>query len=571
MTQPAADKTDQQTGADRAEVDVRQASRRIRALTSVKTLIFRFYDKVWTRGEGAVWFWGLMIGIGAAYAILGFRLSIETIQYVFFGAFNEHLAHAAAAMPWYAVASAPVIAGFIVSGLLYLGKRFNWLPETRSENVAAVIEARAVHGGHINYRTTLFSALVAAVSLGGGASSGREGPAVHLGGGLGALMAEGLSLPPRAARTLLACGVSAAIAASFDAPIAGVLFALEVVLGHYALRVIAPVAISSLAASVVTRAHLGDQISFSIPPLPETTLSDFPLAALLGFIAALVAMAFMRLTLDAQARLASTAGRMRVPLWALPPVGGVLIGLMAVWIPDILGVGYEATTEALAGHFSIGFLLALLVAKLIATAITLGFRFGGGVFSPSIFIGAMVGAAFGGIVDQTPLATAGETFFAVIGMGAVAGAVLGAPISTTLIVFELTQSYEAGAAMLLAVSIATVVVQSVMGGSIFQKQIENHGYKLTEGPQRIILQTVRVRDVMNPVARDEAEKSSEGAYLYEDDSLGRALALMEAEDIDSAAVKRRGGAEPTTGHVSRTDALLAYNKALVDAHIERTR
>ena len=574
MTQTAADSSEQQQEAEdqRAREDTRQAGRRIRALLRpVGAVSAEFFDRVWTRGDGAVWFWGLMIGIVAAYAILGFRLAIESIQFLGYGAFNEHLAHAAQGLPWHTVLVAPIMAGIVVSGLLYLGREFNWLPETRAENVADVIEARAVHGGHIGVRTTMLSAVIAAVSLGGGASAGREGPAVHIGGGLGALVAEGLGLPPRAARTLLACGVSAAIAASFDAPIAGVLFALEVVLGHYALRVIAPVAISSLAASVATRAHLGDQVTFSIPPLPETMLTDFPLAALLGFLAALAAMAFMRLTLAVPAWLSGTADRLALPLWALPPFGGVLIGLMGIWMPDILGVGYEATTEAIAGEFSIGFLLALIAAKLIATTITLGFRFGGGVFSPSIFIGAMVGAAFGGIVDQTPLATAGETFFAVIGMGAVAGAVLGAPISTTLIVFELTQSYEAGAAMLVAVSIATVIVQSVMGGSVFQKQIENHGYKLAEGPQRIILQTVRVREVMNPVSRNEAEKSSEGAHLYEDDSLGRALALMEAEDIDSAAVKRRGGAEPVTGHISRTDALLAYNKALVDAHIERTR
>jgi len=573
MSEPAPDQPEPPDRPDQGgEARRRLARRRVAALTRpVRALARDFYVRVWTRGEGAVWFWGLVVGIGVGYAVLAFRIGIQSMQFLSFGAFEERLADAAAALPWHAVATAPVIAGIVVAGLLYMGRELGWLPETRAENVADVIEARAVHGGRIDPRRTGLSALIAVVSLGGGASAGREGPAVHLGAGLAAIVAAGLHLPERAARTLLACGAAAAIAASFDAPIAGVLFALEVILGHYALRVIAPVAIASLAASVVARAHLGDAVAFRIPDLPETMLSDFPLAALLGFVSALAAIAFMRLTLWLPRAVARAAERAYLPLWALPPIGGVLIGAMALVFPEILGVGYEATTMAIAGDYAIGVVLALFAAKILATAVTLGFRFGGGVFSPAVFIGAMAGAAFGGIVDQTPLATAGETFFALIGMGAVTGAVLGAPISTTLIVFELTQSYEAGAAMLVAVSIATVIVQSVMGGSIFQRQIESHGYRLAEGPQRLILQTVRVRDVMTPVSRMEKENVMEGARLFEDDSLGRALALMEAEDLDAAAVKRRGGEQPVTGYLSRTDALLAYNHALVEAHIERSQ
>ncbi len=575
MSEGRAQQSDSRQTADAAD-ETPEAERRRDALTrsaqaAGEKLWRKLANDLWNRGGGQLWFWGLLIGIGAGYAVLGFRLAIQSFQFVSFGAFHERVADAAANLAWYEILTAPVIGGFVVAGLLFLGREMNWLSETRAENVADVIEARAVRNGHIDWRATGLSALIASVSLGAGASAGREGPAVHLGAGIGAVIAEGLNLPARAARTLLACGAAAAISASFDAPIAGVLFALEVILGHYALRVIAPVAISSLAASVVVRAHLGAQVAFPIPDLPDTMLTDFPLAALLGFLCALAAMAYMRMTLEIPSWIARMTERLTLPLWILPPFGGLLIGMVALAYPEVLGVGYEGTTSAIAGSYSIGFLLALVIAKLFATALTLGFRFGGGVFSPSIFVGAMVGAAFGGIVDQTGLATAGESFFAVIGMGAVAGAVIGAPISTTLIVFELTRSYEAGAAMLVAVSIATVVVQAMMGGSIFQIQIKGHGLEIAAGPQRIILQTVRVRDFMTPIGRMEKETAMESASLYEDDSLGRALALLKAEDLDGAGVKRRGGDEPITGYVSRTDALLAYNNALVDAHIEQSR
>jgi len=198
-------------------------------------------------------------------------------------------------------------------------------------------------------------------------------------------------------------------------------------------------------------------------------------------------------------------------------------------------------------------------------------RFGGGVFSPSIYLGAMTGGAFG-VVASTVLggATAGAPFFAVVGMGAVAGAVLGAPLSTTLIVFELTSSYDTAIAVLVAVSLATIITQKVMGASIFQLQIETRGYELREGPQRVILKTVRVRDFMTSIDRLKKESVLEGPSLYEDDTLGKALGFLEAEDLDGAPVRARAD-DHVTGYVSRADALIAYNKRLVEAHVERTR
>ncbi len=531
----------------------------------------RFVMLFWAQGEAAIWLWAVLIGIAAGYAALAFRLAIRSVQFASFGVFHAEMEAATANQFWWQTLLVPVAGGIIVAALLWIGMRLKALPEQRAEGVADVIEARAVGKGRMSVRTAAMSAGVAAVSLGAGASAGREGPVVHLGAAVGSLVADGLGLTQRQARTLLACGAAAGIAASFNAPIAGVLFALEVILGHYALRVIAPVSIASLAAAVVADIHLGADVAFTVPELPPASVFDFPASAVLGALAALAAMAFVSFTLGATKRTAAWAGRLHVPLWALPPFGGLLVGALGVFMPEVLGVGYDTVSMALGGEHGVGFLLALMLAKILATALTLGFRFGGGVFSPAMVIGAALGAAFGGLVSLIGLDGGGVPFFGLIGMGAVSGAVLGAPISTTLIVFEMTQSYEAGAAMLVAVSMATVITQSGIGGSFFHKQVERHGWELAAGPQRLILQTVRVRDFMTPVGSDANETLSEGPALYADDSLGRALALLKAEDLDGAAVKRRGGDEAVVGHISRTDALLAYNNALVDAHIERSR
>jgi CIC family chloride channel protein len=236
-----------------------------------------------------------------------------------------------------------------------------------------------------------------------------------------------------------------------------------------------------------------------------------------------------------------------------------------------LGVGYEATSLALSGHYGILALLALIGGKLVATTITLSFRSGGGIFSPTLFLGAMTGSTFGlmaSLLFGADMAT--SQFFAIVGMAALAGAVLGAPISTTLIVFELTGSYDAAIAALLAVSIATALSQSLLGGNFFHKQIEARGYILRGGPQRIILQTIRVRDFL--LAQGDHEQALEPgtATLFEDDTLGRALALMRAENLGSVAVRARSGEQNVIGRVTKSDALLAYNKRLIEEHEERS-
>ncbi len=518
-----------------------------------------------------LWLTAGAIGTLVGFATLGFRLSILGVQGLLYGSSEERLASTAAALPWQHVWLAPVLGGLVVGALLLLADRLHALDEMRAQSVAEVIEARAVGKGNIRFRTGIISAVITFVSLGSGASAGREGPAVHLGGTLASLASRTLGLKPRNARTLLACGVAGAVAASFNAPLAGLLFALEVVLGHYALRVIAPTAVAATAGAVVARTYLGAQPAFVLPPVPKAGLVDFPAAVVLGLVCAGLAIVFATLIVHGPLYVQKQASKIKLPLWALPPLGGILLGAMGIAFPQVLGVGYEATSTALHGGYGLALLLMLVGAKIIATVIALSFRFGGGVFSPSIYLGAMTGAAFGALAAVVlGEGAAAQEFFAIVGMGALSGAVLGAPISTTLIVFELTQSYEASIAVLLAVSLATVLTQWVTRGNVFQKQIELRGYHLREGPQRLILQTVRVRDFMTPISRLKKEVSMEGATLYADDTLGRALGLLKAENLDGAPVRSRYGEQKVIGYISREDALLAYNQRLVEEHEERS-
>jgi CIC family chloride channel protein len=517
-------------------------------------------------GRGpALWLMGILVGLVAAYATLGLRLGISFVEQTSFGVTEEHLASTAANLPAWRLILIPVAAGAIVAALLWLGRRFGLAPDTRGQTVADLLEARAVKGGRVGILTGLYSAVLSAISLGGGGSAGREGPAVHLGGTLGSFAANWVGMGPRGTRILLACGAAAAVSASFNAPVAGALFAFEVVLGHYALRSIAPVAVSSVVGALIVRMHFGQDPVFGLPDMLTAQLWDFPAAVILGVLAAGVAIAFDRGVLGGPDFIAKQAERLRFPLWALPIPGGLLIGLLALIAPEILGVGYEATSNALRGVYPVHFLIMLVGLKIVATVITLSFRFAGGVFSPSMFLGAMLGSAFGILVamavgDQT----AGPEFFAVIGMGAVAGAVLGAPLSTTLIVFELTSSYEASVAVLVAVSLATVLTQSAVGGSLFKMQVLRRGYDISGGSSRLILQMIRVRDFMMPLDDWGSSELHSTASLYEDDTLGRAMGVLNAEQLEGAPVKCRTGDQAVIGWVTKADAQAAYASALAE-------
>ena len=424
-----------------------------------------------------MWTVASLVGIVVGIAVIFFREAIMAGEGFFFGAKEERIVTAVVQMPAWKAVIAPVTGGAVVGLLLALGAKMGWGPRPRAFSVADVMKARRfpkqVKETAMSWRDAGLTAMISIVSLGAGSSTGREGPAVHLGAALAYKPAQWLGLDFRGIRTLLGCGAAAAVSASFNAPLAGVLFAREVVLQRYRTADIGPVAVASVGAALVSRAHFGDDALFGAALTVESRYLYFIATPLFGLLAA--GLALIAINTWARAPLAGEelAERFGLPVWALPPLGGLILGGFALAFPQVLGVGYEPTTSVFAGGYGVLFMILLIFAKIAATSLCLGAHFGGGVFSPSMFIGAMLGGAFGIIVGtMTGDADAGRVFFTIVGMGAVAGAVLGAPMSTTLIAFELTASYESAAAVLISVSLATVLVQS-QGGALFERQLKS--------------------------------------------------------------------------------------------------
>ena len=356
----------------------------------------------------------VVVGVLSALAAVLFWDLFDLVRDLTFGTRTEAVLLDPKVISWWLFLVVPAAGGLLIGLFVHYV-----MPDRRPHAVADVVEAVAIRDGRMSLRTGLAAAAVSAASIGVGASVGREGPIVHLGATLGAWLGEMLKLDRSLVRTLLGCGVAAAVAASFNAPIAGAFFALEVVLGHYMLRSFAPVVIASVTGTLVYRLDAGDLPTFIQPEHVIASLWEFPAFALLGVVSAAVALVLMWSILRAQ----DWARRMPLPPWLRPALAGLVVGAMALVFPQVLGVGYASTNAALNQSLALWLLLALIPAKIAATAISLGGGFGGGVFSPALFVGAMTGGAFGIIATSLfPDVSSGHGAYALIGMGAVAAA-----------------------------------------------------------------------------------------------------------------------------------------------------
>jgi CIC family chloride channel protein len=568
-------------------------------------------DQVW------LWFYAVVVGAAAGYGAIAFRLAIGAVQEIAYGFSDERVHSLAAALPWWHVMVAPALGGLVVAVIVRVA-----MPQRQPESIGQVIEAAALSDGRMTLRQGLGAAVVSATSLGVGASAGREGPVVHLGAALGSVFAQWLRLNRSLTLTLVGCGVASATAASFNAPIAGVFFALEVVLGHYALSAFAPVVIASVIGTVICRVHIGDYPAFTIPDYAIASLWELPAFALLGLVSAGVAIAFMWGIFFAEDTSLALARRLAVPAWLRPAGGGLLVGAIAIYFPHVLGVGYEATDDALNGEYALWLLIALIVAKTAATAISLGAGFGGGVFSPALYVGAMTGGAFGIVAAAAvPVMAANEGLYAIVGMGAVTASVMGAPITTILIVFELTGDYRLTVAVMVAVAIAGLVTRQTLGRSIFGWQLARRGLDIAGGREHHILRRRRVGELASdryhvlaaeagPAAISEALAAArfpdflvidadgrlvglvgfaelraatggEGAaatagelaqdgrlVLAAGDDLDTALGRMEAAMAETVAVVADHADRRPIGVLQQKDLLIAYNRALLQARAE---
>ncbi|WP_371930812.1 chloride channel protein [Paracoccus spongiarum] len=529
------------------------------------------------------WLLALLIGIGAGFAALGFRLGIAALQRLIYGADDLTLATTAGRLPWFWVLSVPVLGGLVVGLIL---DRFT--PDARVRAVADVIEGAALEGGRVETREGLASAAASLITLGTGGSSGREGPVVHLAGVISTQVADRIKASPITGRDLLGCAVAGAVAASFNAPIAGALFAHEVVLRHFALHAFAPIAIAAVAGTVINRLEFGGLTEFTLPPMTDLAFYvELPAFMLLGLVSALVAAAMMTAIFRAERVGTWAMRRLGWPRWLRPTVAGLILGAIAIPFPHIIGVGYETTAAALNGRIGLVEAVVFAVVKAVAVAVTLGGRMGGGVFSPALVMGSLTGLAFGIIATwMLPSVSGSVALYAFAGMGAVGAAVLGAPISTALIVFEMTGDWQTGIAVMTAVSLSSALASRLVHRSFFLTQLENRGVHVAEGPQVWLPQKMRITAIRRGLEDADAPSpdlvrnlAEGGQALTEGMTLEQALrefrrtgaaflpVLRPPEPAGDAAFAGQPGPE-IVGVVYHVDALRALNEALSAAAAE---
>jgi chloride channel protein, CIC family len=540
------------------------AARRLRQRVRV------FLGTVRKRAPGQIQFWviALIVGIAAGFAALGFRIAVSELQSLIYGADDVMLASAAKSLPWYWVLPVPIAGGAIVG--LILNK---YTPDGRIRALAEVIEGAAIHNGRMEGRAGMASAVASMVTLSTGGSTGREGPVVHLGAVISSKVSRWINADGITARDLMGCATAAAVSASFNAPIAGAIFALEVVLRHFSVHAFAPIVIASVAGTLVSRLGFGDITEFSLPEPSLEFYAELPAFLLLGLLCGLVAVVMMRSIFLAEDLGDRVQRLLRIPNWLRPACAGALLGGLAIAFPHIIGVGYETTSIALTGNLLFQTAVVLAVAKVAAVAITFAGRMGGGIFSPSIMLGALTGLAFGWVATSIfPSVSGAETLYALAGMGAVAAAVLGAPISTTLIVFELTGDYQTGLAVMLAVSMSTALASRLVDRSFCLTQLERRNVHLAAGPQAYLLAMFSVTHLMRPTGAEQCADPQEcqslidqGIYLSSNATLEAAMPMFDNAALNIIPIVRlRFEDQPPElmGALFQVDALRAYNKAL---------
>jgi CIC family chloride channel protein len=416
------------------------------------------------------------IGAGAGLGAVAFRWLITTFTHLFSG-HADYSAAGGQPHPWFPALGtwflliAPVLAGLVYGPLVH-----RFAPEARGHGVPEVMYAVAERGGRIPAQVTVVKAIASAMCIGSGGSVGREGPIVQIGSALGSTLGQLARVPETRLRTLVACGAAGGIAATFNAPLAGPFFAMELILRDFAAESFGAVVLASVTASVVGRAFFGDTPFLALPPFTLRTPIEYLLFIVLGVLVGACGVLFSRVLYLVED---FCDWLWRGPEWLRPAVGGLFLGGLLLVLPEMYGVGYPVLQNAVEGKYLLGFLVVLLAGKIVATSLTIGIGGSGGVFAPSLFIGAMGGTAFGIAVHAAlPGLTAQPGVYGLIGMGAAFAGAARAPITAVIILFELTGQYTIILPMLTAIVVATVTGKALSRDTIYTLKLSRRGIDL---------------------------------------------------------------------------------------------
>jgi len=438
----------------------------------------------------------LVVGVGAGAGAIAFRYLIAWCTLVFSGHPDPsaigHATHPLVPVLgiWYAVL-VPVVGGLIYGPLVEF-----FAPEARGHGVPEVMLAVAQRGGRIRPPVVAVKALGSAICIGSGGSVGREGPIVQVGSALGSTLGQVLHMPSTRLRLLVACGAAGGISATFNAPISGVMFALELILRDFEAQAFGVVVLASVAANVVGRAAFGSAAFLILPPFSMASVWEFALYAGLGLLAALVGVAFIRILYA----LEDVGDRLwRGPEWLRPAIGGLALGLLILALPEMYGVGYPVLEDAVRGDYGVPFLLLLVGAKMFATSLTIAIGGSGGVFAPSLFMGAALGMAYGQILQTLlPGIAHSAGAYGLVGMGSVFAATSRAPITSMLIIFEMTGNYQVILPLMFSIALAVPLSHLFSEDTIYTAKLRRRGVEVSRAQPVNPMTILMVRDAMQP-------------------------------------------------------------------------
>ena len=419
---------------------------------------------------------GLLGGLGAAVL----KFLIHFFQKFLWGN-EEYLS------PWYFKLLIPVGGAVVVGMIIYFFSK-----EAKGHGVPEVMEAISLRNGIIRARVVASKAVASAITIGSGGSVGREGPIIQIGSAIGSVMGQLFKLSKRRMQTLVGCGAAAGITAAFNTPIAGAMFSVEILLGDFTASQFSPIVISSVTATVVSRALHGNFPAFTAPKYELVHWLELIPYALLGLIAGAVAILFVKTLYFFEDKFDAV----NVPDFYKTSVGALLFGSIGILFPQVLGVGYGTINRALYGQVEVWLLLGLIFFKILASSLTLGSGSSGGIFAPSLFMGAMTGGFFGSILHRLfPAITAGSGAYALVAMSAVVAATTHAPITAILIIFEMTGDYKIILPLMIATTISLVITK-FQEGSIYTLKLMRRGINIHQGKEINVLKSMKVKDVM---------------------------------------------------------------------------
>ncbi|MGB5139633.1 MAG: chloride channel protein [Candidatus Zixiibacteriota bacterium] len=480
---------------------------------------------------------GLVTGLGA----IGFTALIRYFNRLFFGMTDQLLSSALGGAGFhYWTPVIPMLGGLIVGPIV-----FHFAKEAKGHGVPEVMNSVARLGGIIRPRVALAKAVASAICIGSGGSAGREGPIVQIGSALGSSVAQFFGLSSDHIKLLVGCGAAAGISAIFNAPIAGVFFSLEVILGDFAIGTFSPVLISSVLASVLTRSILGNHPAFSITPYELVSGWEIPMYIGMGAVLGAIAVLFTK-TLDYSE---DVFEKLRIPSIVKPALGGLLLGIVAFLYPQVLADGYETIRLTLHNNMALALLIPLIFLKIAATSLTLGSGSSGGIFAPSLFIGAMAGGAFGFIAQALlPGVTADPGAYALVGMAGVVAGTTHAPITALMIIFEMTGDYRIILPLMLTVAVSSLVARSIFTHSIYTIKLFKRGIDLRSGRDINILRAFPVSEIMD----------QEFAAVPASTSVDELLAILEQAVQNEIVVIDGAGNMHGMASMSNLRSILAY-------------